>query len=158
MKKVIWSIIILLLIGIGLLVQAIYAGDHDKQNAKEKAVKTATETANLTETADFYLYNGNETWSVVTGVNDEGKKVGVWIPDNKKEESKVLALSEGLSEKEAISLVKNKKKVKKIMAANLGMENGTALWEVIYKNNDDLYGYYYLNFKTGDLIRNYDNL
>ncbi|WP_455661388.1 cell wall elongation regulator TseB-like domain-containing protein [Pradoshia sp.] len=158
MKKVVWSIVILLLIGIGALVYSIYAGDHEKQNAKEKAITAANKTANLTETADFYLYNGNETWYVVTGTDEDGKKVGVWIPENKKEESKVLPLSEGLSEKEAINLVKQKKKVKKIVAANLGMEKGTALWEIIYKNNDDLYGYYYLNFKSGDLIRHYDNL
>lgn len=158
MKKVIWSIVVLLLIGIGALVYSIYAGDHYKQNAKEKAITEAAKTANLKETTDFYLYNGNEKWYVVTGINEDGKKIGVWIPDNKKKESKVLSLSEGLTEKEAINLVKEKKKVKKIMAANLGMEKGNPLWEIIYKNNDDLYGYYYLNFKTGDLIRNYDNL
>ena len=158
MKKVVWSMVILLLIGIGALVYAIYTGDHYKQNVKEKAIATATKTANLTETADFYLYNGNETWYVVTGVDEDGKKIGVWIPENKKEESKVLPLSEGLTEEEAIKLVKDKKKAKSIIAANLGMEKGTPLWEIIYKNNDDLYGYYYLNFKSGNLIRHYDNL
>ena len=158
MKKVIWSIVIVLLIVICALVYSIYSGDHYKQNLKEKTITTATKMANLTETTDFYLYNGNETWYVVTGKNDDGEKVGVWVPEDKKKESKVLSLSEGLTEEEAIKLVKEKKKVKKVIAANLGMENGTALWEIIYKNNDDLYGYYYLNFKSGNLIRNYDNL
>jgi uncharacterized protein YpmB len=158
MKKVIWSIAIIILIGSGLYIQAIYAGDSPKNAAKENAEEIARETAKMTEVDDFYLYNGNETWSVITGKTAEGKKIGVWVPDDKKKKSQVIALSEGISKKEAIAIVKEKKKVSEIVSAHLGMEHEQPLWEITYKNNKGLYGYYYLNFKTGDLIRNYDNL
>ncbi|OCA83539.1 peptidase [Pradoshia sp. D12] len=158
MKKVIWSIVIIILIGSGFFIQAIYAGDSTRKDAEKSAEDIARETAGMTEVDDFYLYNGNETWSVITGKTADGKKIGVWVPDDKKKKSQIIALSEGISKNKAIAIVKEKKNVKKIVSAHLGMENNQPLWEVTYKNNKDLYGYYYLNFKTGNLIRNYDNL
>ena len=158
MKKIIWSVVIIIVIGTGFLIYSLYAGDHTKKDAKKNAEEIARDIGKMTEVADFYLYNGNETWSVVTGVTSEGKKIGVWVPENKKQKTQVIALSEGISENKAISIVKDKKNVKNIVYAHLGMENNQPLWEITYKNEKDLYGYYYLDFKTGDLIRNYDNL
>ena len=158
MKKIIWSVVIIILIGTGFLIQAIYAGDSTKNDAKKNAEEIARDIGDMTEVDDFYLYNGNETWSVITGKTAEGKKIGVWVPEDKKKKSQVIALSEGVSENEAITIVKEKKNVKEIISAHLGMENNQPLWEITYKNDKDLYGYYYLDFKTGDLIRNYDNL
>lgn len=158
MKKVLWSLLIILLIGSAVLIQAILAGNGQKQDEKTTAIEIAKEKTKLTEPEDYYLYNGNESWSVVTGKDKNGKKIGVWIPNGKNKEIEVIHLSEGLNEKEAIQIVKDKKKVKSIVSANLGMEKNQPLWEIVFKNSDDLYGYYYLNFKTGDLIRNYDNL
>ena len=158
MKKIIWSVVIIFLIGAGLLIQAIYAGDKTKNEAKKSAEEIARDIGEMAEVDDFYLYNGNETWSVITGKTADGKKIGVWVPDDKKQKSQVIALSEGISENKAIAIVKEKKNVKEIISAHLGMENNQPLWEITYKNDKDLYGYYYLDFKTGDLIRNYDNL
>ena len=158
MKKIVWSVVIILGISAGFLIQAIYAGDSTKKDAEKNAEKIAMDIGEMTEVTDFYLYNGNETWSVVTGVTSEGKKIGVWVPEDKEQKSQVIALSEGISENKAIAIVKEKKNVKKIIFAQLGMENNQPLWEITYKNDKDLYGYYYLDFKTGDLIRNYDNL
>ena len=158
MKKTVWSLVIIILISIVFLIQAIYAGDSPKKEARKNAEEIARDLGKMTEVDDFYLYNGNEAWSVVTGKTEDGKKIGVFVPDDKKKKSQVIELSEGISEDKAIAIVKAKKNVNKIISAHLGMENNQALWEITYKNDKDLYGYYYLNFKTGDLIRNYDNL
>lgn len=127
------------------------------KTAEEKAVQTAMEETELTKAEDFYLYNGQETYYVVKGKNAKGTNIYVWIPEK---EGRIIVRkqSDGISEKEAVSKLREEKNPKEIVSVRLGIEKNIPLWEIYYRSEGDLINYYYVNFETGEWLKKIENL
>lgn len=128
------------------------------RNAESEAVKIAKQRTSLVEVTDFTLYNGSETYYVVTGVNSNKQNIIVWIPE--KNEKKVIVKKEkdGITKEEAIQKLHQAKDPQEIMTVKLGMENNIPLWEIFYRSNEELINYYYVDFESGEWLKDIQNL
>ena len=126
------------------------------RNAHSSAEEVASTQFAMREFDSFYYYNGNEAWDVVTGTNSDGEAIGVWISRDGDEQLS-LAL-DGLTEKEAITILRAEKDVWEIKGIRLGMESEAPLWEITYLNKRDYLCYYYMDYYTGKVLKSFDNV
>lgn len=141
-----FSLVILLLLG--YVVASVLVGLDGKNSAEEKASKIAINEGGLTRVDDFYLYNGNKSYSVVVGPDDNGTDQVLWIPsDLKKESIKKMKYSEGYSKSEIINRVQNDLNPYEIVSVKLGMKKNNPIWEVTIKDEKDNLIYKIYDFK-----------
>lgn len=126
-------------------------------DAEEKAVSRAKEESAITTVDDFYVYHGEEVYSIVQGKDKQGTKWIVWVPEKKGD---VIAkkASSGITEKEAVNKLIQEKKASEIISVKLGMEKKRPLWEIHYAIGGNVLNYYYVDFKTGEKLRKIENL
>ena len=73
----------------------------EKKLPKEaKSVEIAKEKAKLTKVKSVDYYNGESSYTVVQGTDENGEQLIVWVPEKKGNNSKEK--SEGISEKDAL--------------------------------------------------------
>jgi uncharacterized protein YpmB len=151
-----WAIWLLLLLGwtVWLFADAYHAAISSKEESEQKAIERAKEEGDLTTIIDVDTYRGNETYVVVIGENEEHEKMVVWVPE-KGDDIEVKPLSAGISEKEALAILKTEYSPKKVISAKLGMEKGIPLWEITYIDEQDRYSFYYVRFEDGAFIKRY---
>jgi uncharacterized protein YpmB len=149
--------IIVVIIG---LVLAVYLSAVDPLKKAEKiAVDIAEKETSLVTVKDFSLYNGSKTYYVVRGTNRKGTDLIVWIPEEEKNRKIVVKNAKyGVSEKEAVQKLYDEKHPQEIISVKLGMENNIPLWEIYYRSDDDLINYYYVDFESGEWLKNIQNL
>lgn len=157
MKKWIWIFVIFFIILISFLTYTYIQSVEPLKNAEKEAVDIAFRETQLKQVNDFEIYNGHESVSILKGINKNGDKIIVWIPENTKELI-VRKESNGISEKEAINKVKQLSNPKEIIDVRLGMEKGIPLWEIYYQSNSNLINYYYIDFETGEWLKKIENL
>ncbi|MDF2904482.1 MAG: hypothetical protein K0S25_2120, partial [Bacillus sp. (in: firmicutes)] len=71
-------------IGILLLIIALFSIVYIRalnpvKLAEEKAIAAANKKVKLVEIQDVQIYNGNETYYVLKGINQQKQKVIVWV-------------------------------------------------------------------------------
>ncbi|MGN1385111.1 MAG: DUF5590 domain-containing protein [Bacillus sp. (in: firmicutes)] len=138
MKKWIISIGILLLLFVGYVIASFYIGMDYKKTAEEEAVAIALKEGGLVSVSDYYLYHGQEAYSVVVGKDDEGTEYVLWIPKDIENASvKKMKYEEGVSENEIVATVKEKYNPKEIVSVKIGIKDSSPIWEVTYKDSDD---------------------
>ncbi len=146
--------VIMIAFGITVYINAL----EPLKNAESAAIKAAKKETSLVEVTDFSLYNGSETYYVVTGINSKKENIIVWIPE--KDDKKVIVRkeSDGITKEEAIQKLHKEKDPQKIMTVKLGMENNIPLWEIFYRSNEELINYYYVDFESGEWLKDIQNL
>jgi len=108
---------------------------------------------------DFTLYNGTNSYYIVKGTNQSGEKLIAWIPEEEKERKIIVRNEEdGISKEAAIDKLYQSKEPDEVVSVKLGMENQIPLWEIYYRSNDKLINYYYIDFKTGEWLKDIQNL
>ena len=138
LKKWIIGISILLLVFVGYVIASFYIGMNYKKTEEEKAVAIALNKGGLVSVSDYYLYHGQETYSVVVGKDDEGTEYVIWIPkDLKKASVKKMKYKDGVSESEIVAIVNEKYNPKQIVSVKIGIKNSSPIWEVTYKDSED---------------------
>lgn len=138
MKKWIISIGILLLLFVGYVIASFYIGMDYKKTAEEKAVSIALNEGGLVSVSDYYLYHGQEVYSVVVGKDEKGTEYVLWIPKELKNASvKKVKYADGVSRTEIVDTVNEKYNPKEIVSVKIGMKNGSPIWEVTYKDSED---------------------
>lgn len=157
-KKWIWISIavIVVLIGFGMIVY-LNAMEPMKK-AENIAIEIATKEASIETVTDFSLYNGAETYYVIRGTNSQRENIIVWIPEKNTEKVIVKKEKEGISKEQAIQKLHKEKNPEEIITVKLGMENNIPLWEIYYRSNDDLINYYYIDFESGEWLKDIQNL
>ncbi|MDQ7864068.1 DUF5590 domain-containing protein [Peribacillus frigoritolerans] len=70
-----------------------------KKEAGNEAFKKAKEEGGLVTMEEFYLYNGQDSYSVIIGEGEKGTKKIVWLPEDKKKEIVVENYKDGKSKK-----------------------------------------------------------
>lgn len=138
MKKWIIGIGLLLLIFVGYVIASFYIGMDYKQTAEDKAVSIALNEGGLVSVSDYYLYHGQEVYSVVVGEDEEGTEYVLWIPKKLKNASvKKMKYADGVSKSEIVDTVIEKYNPKEIVSVKIGMKNASPIWEVTYKDSED---------------------
>ncbi|MFD6440900.1 DUF5590 domain-containing protein [Peribacillus sp. NPDC060186] len=158
MKK--WLIIasILVLCFIGFVGGAYIKALQPKKEAGNEAFEKAKEEGGLETMEEFYLYNGQDSYSVIIGKGENGTKKIVWLPEDEKKEIVVENYKDGKSKKEILSIVNEKLNPQKIISVKLGMEKNVPLWEVTYLDESERFNYDYYDFKTGEWLKYYRSI
>jgi uncharacterized protein YpmB len=149
MKKWIIGIVIIVLVCVIWIGNSIYqAALEPLQKAEEKANETALEETAIKTIDESYTYFGTNTYQVVLGKTDKDKKMIAWVPED---EGEIITRfqSDGITEKEAVSIVKEERSPKEIRSIKLGIEDNIPIWEIIYIGSDDRLTYHKLYFETG---------
>ncbi|MEG0386646.1 MAG: hypothetical protein RR642_18105, partial [Solibacillus sp.] len=78
-------------------------------------------------------------------------KKAIFVPTNLEEDSiQDVFLKDGITEKQALSVLKNEGNVQKVLHIKLGYEEPGAVWEISYLNDKDKLNYVYILFEDGD--------
>ncbi|WP_075982101.1 cell wall elongation regulator TseB-like domain-containing protein [Bacillus massilinigeriensis] len=157
MKKWILITTLSIVIIIGITIKVYFKAVEPVRTAEERAISIAEQQTDLKTTDDFYLYNGTESYSVITGTNSKGQKVIIWVPD-KDENIYVRRASEGITREKALQKLYDEKKPSEVIYTRLGIEYNRPLWEINYRNDQDLLNYYYIDFVTGEELKDIENL
>jgi uncharacterized protein YpmB len=133
-----------------------YVEIFDKQQSlQEKATNRAFSETELQSIDDVDYYHGKHAYIVLFGVNEEGKELIVWVPEENEQDIVTKLAEEGWTEEDVKEYIKKERKVNKIRDIHLGIEDGRPLWEVIYLDEQNRYTYYYVNFENGEFLKRY---
>ncbi|GIN60773.1 peptidase M4 [Robertmurraya siralis] len=159
MKKWIWLSSIGLIVLLGLTINILLNALKPLHSAEAKAEEIALAETNIEQVTDFTLYNGTNSYYIVKGTNQSGEKLIAWIPEEEKERKIIVRNEEdGISKEAAIDKLYQSKEPDEVVSVKLGMENQIPLWEIYYRSNDKLINYYYIDFKTGEWLKDIQNL
>lgn len=130
--------------------------------AEDWATDIAKKKASIETVEDFSIFNGTETYYIVTGISAKGEEIIVWIPEKDKYDDRKIVIrnkKSGISKEEAIQKLKSDKDVHvdEIIHVKLGIENNIPLWEIYYRSNG-LVNYYYVDFGSGEWLKHIKNL
>lgn len=159
MKKWLWIIGFLLVVIIGVSSFVYIKAMEPVKEAEKLATKIAKEEASIETVHDFSIYSGTKTYYIIQGKASSGKNMIVWIPEEKKNRNIIVREAKrGVSKKEVIEIITEKKSPKEIKSVKLGMENNIPLWEIYYSSTEDSISYYYIDFATGKMLKDIENL
>ncbi|EDL63374.1 cell wall elongation regulator TseB-like domain-containing protein [Bacillus sp. SG-1] len=157
MKKTIFFLVFATIVIIGSMT-AIFLNARSPVNEKaEVALQRAQSETDIASTEDVSLYNGKNSYVVITGENTSGDKIIVWVPE-KDEEIIVKKWADGISKEAAINKLNGENDVNEILSVKLGMESVGPVWELTYLDDNEHLNYYYLLFETGEWWRKIENL
>jgi uncharacterized protein YpmB len=99
-------------------------------------------------------FYGHRKYHVLSGTNAQNKKVYVWIPQTKKNESVIVKKqSSGITKEQAITNVNKEYDPVEIVSVKLGMDEEIPIWEVKYKSQSGRFTYDYVDFNNGEVIK-----
>ena len=161
MKKKIIAIGFVLLITVIAGATYIYlSAQSPLKKAEEAAISIAKSETSLSGFTDFQLYNGEETFYVMKGKDEDGVGHYIWIA---KEDGDIttIPVKEGISEEEAIRAVYADRNPSEIIDVRLGVarinEKDFPAWEIYFRTENNSTNYYYIDFATGEKLRAIDN-
>lgn len=162
-KKWPWIVTGLIVAIVVFLVVSYMMATSPKREAEAEAFKIAQAEKGIQSVSAFYYYNGiKETYSVIVGPNKKGVETAVFIPRGKhtKKTAKIVSylMSDGISKQEARNIAIKEKQPAKILTTNIGMDEGTPIWEISYRKEDGTLNYFEINFITGSWYRQINNL
>lgn len=157
MKKWIWISVIVIFVAIGVTINIYINALEPLYKAESKAIAVALEKTDLAHVDEFSLYNGTGSYYVVRGTDEKGENLIAWIPEKDSKKIIVKKEKDGITKDEAIEKLYDEKTPDEVMTVKLGVENNIPLWEIYYRSNN-LINYYYIDFETGEWLKNIQNL
>lgn len=149
--------LILMLVLIVFSISVYQTSKKPFHKAEKEAFAIGQKSAGLATLDDFYWYNGEETYFTVVGQNEDDTPVVAIISQNGGETT-VFNQVDVVSKEEAMHLTRQAVNPEKILEARIGMEDGTAIWEISYKQKNGQLGYYFLSLETGEWIKGIENI
>lgn len=153
-----------ILIGIGFILLIIvfftnvYLNAIDPlKTAEKKALAAAKKKVDIKSVQDVQIYNGNETFFIVQAKDKKDSNIIVWVPE-KGGNVIVSKASDGISQQEAVDKLLQEKNPKEIIAVRLAMLKKRQCWEIYYLSHNNLINYYYIDFETGEWLRQIENM
>ncbi|TFE03058.1 hypothetical protein [Jeotgalibacillus salarius] len=125
-------------------------------NSDLQKAEAAAETEGL-NVQNSYHYHGSEVYYVVEGTL-EGKDQLFFFPENQEIEPVMIDADSGISESQVLEMLNDDDQPHKILSSKIGMEPVGPVWEIVYKDEDELLNYYYVKFDSGDWWRTIRNL
>lgn len=151
------TVIFTILIGIIFLFLLIYRDiSNEVQADTENAFQLAVQYSPIEKALLVYIFNGDDSFFVVKGENDEGEIIYSFIPQQFTDEEEVIWIneSEGISEQDILNKFRNQCQSCELHQISPGILNNRFIWEIIYEDQDRVYFQTY-RFSTGEL---YDSI
>lgn len=128
--------------------------------AEKAAVHAVMDSGQLVTISSAELFNGAQPSVTVFGVDKDGEKKAVFVPDerNAAKKFKEVSLADGITKEVAAENVKKELDVKRILHVSLGFEDDDVVWEVAFKSDNDKLNYVYLYFENGQWWKRILNL
>ena len=152
-KLFVAAVVVIILFGVFII---LWQAQAPRETAEKNAVSFAQKHADLKKETDFYLFNRKKTYFTVAGTNSKKQKIYVIIA-KKGGATKILQQKKGISEEDALTLVK-KQKPKKVLKAALGLWSNEPVWEVTYLNKSGNLCYILYAYKNGDMVKSIQNI
>jgi len=156
MRKWIWIVIVVFLIGIGLSIHTYVQAMKPIKTAREIAETIAKKESDMKEIDSFQLYNGKEAYYILEGKNDDKEEMIVWINEQSHQVTQKLK-KDGLTKQEALNILLSEQSPEKINAVRLGMYDGLPVWEIYSHTDTDSINYHWLDFETGEILLTIEN-
>lgn len=157
MKKVLTSILVLMLVLVFGVTLILTRSLSPYNQAKAETTELASQKADLRDAEDFYWFNGNETYFTITGSNSEGTPIVVIVHQDGGE-IKVLNEEDTISKERAIQLTVQRETPNKILEARIGQYNDTPVWEVSFELENRSIGYATFSLTSGEWVRTVKNI
>ncbi|WP_100407247.1 cell wall elongation regulator TseB-like domain-containing protein [Bacillus solitudinis] len=155
MKKwIIISCIMFFLLSIGLGTLAYYVMREPLEKGYEQAQQYVFDQNLLNDIHSITYYHGTESYYVLHGFNEENVETIVWLNQNFEEVVSRKA-SEGITPEEAREIVKNDVNLNSIQTVRLGVERNLPIYEVLFVDEANRQGYYYITFDDGTFMKRY---
>ncbi|QOY35813.1 DUF5590 domain-containing protein [Anaerobacillus isosaccharinicus] len=152
------------LIGIVAVILIIVLGWQGVQffsNVKEPirqgemvALNYLKENIELPEIIHTDFYHGTESYYVFQGIDELGEELIIWISSTL-DSYLIKPKNEGISFDDALLFTKQELNPKQLISIKLGMENKVPLYEIIYKDQQERYSYYFISFKDGSYLKHH---
>ena len=141
-------------------VLVIWKSDEPFDEIEEKAEELSLTSNSLAVVSDSYVYNGNKPYVTVFGKDEDGNEKAVFVPISLEEKSiQEVFLQDGVTEEQALSVLKDEVEVNEILHIKLGYEEEVGpVWEFTYTNGDEKLNYVYIIFEDGQWWKRILNL
>lgn len=141
-----------------IAIAVLYNANKPISIAKKAAEDKVIQSGQLTHVRDVQPYNGTSSMITVFGNNADGENIAVFVQEDQTEKFQEVKLSEGITAKAAMDIVKKEQKDAQIKHALLGLEGDNPIWEVAFKNEHGKLNYVYIQFQDGKWLKRILNL
>lgn len=145
------TIAVILLILLSLLVYTTI--QRPIKQARKEVIQLVSLDYPIEKVNAFYWLTANQDAYFSLDFTDEEEQERYALVDRNSGDITYYEASDLLSHDEALAITKNDKEPSKLMQARLGQLDGKVVWEVSYKDADDLLNYYYLDATNGEWIQ-----
>lgn len=126
---------------------------------KKQAEQLVLETNKISSVTDSYVYNGNNPYVTVFGVDENGGDKALFVPINLDEKLiQEINVDDGITKEQALSVLNDEAQVKEVLHTKLGFEEVGAVWEITYVNESNNLSYVYILFEDGQWWKRILNL
>lgn len=157
MKKFLTTSLILMLLLILGVTFVLTRSLSPYNQAEAEATDIANRQADLTNTEDFYWYNGDATYFTVTGTDSEGTDIIVIVAQDGGA-TQVYNEAETVSEQAVMDQTYAREEPSSVLEARIGVYDNNPIWEVSFKQDDDSIGYAIYSLTSGEWIRTIKNI
>ncbi|MFF5995481.1 DUF5590 domain-containing protein [Lysinibacillus sp. KU-BSD001] len=155
----IFGIIFMISLGLAIVSLVLWKADAPFNKWEQKAEDLAIESKSLAIVSNSYVYNGNKPYVTVFGEDEYGKQKAIFVPISLEEDLiQEVFLQDGITEEQALSVLRNETNVKEIIHTKLGYEEAGAVWEITYTNDAEKLNYVYILFEDGQWWKRILNL
>ncbi|WP_422123396.1 DUF5590 domain-containing protein [Planococcus sp. X10-3] len=144
-------------LAIVLTILILILGNKPFSDVEKNAIAQVTGENLLTEVNRSYVYSNDQKSVTVIGTDGEGKLKAVFVPINGQEMSET-ELTGKITAQEARGIALDDMEVKEVLHTKLGMENETAVWEVVFLTKNDKINYVYISAADGTIWKRILNL
>lgn len=144
-------------LAIVLTILILILGNKPFSDVEKKAIAQVENENLLTEVNRSYVYSSEQRSVTVIGTDNEGKLKAVFVPMSGQELSE-LELEGKVTAQEARGIALKDMEVKEVLNTKLGMEDQTAVWEVVFLTKNDKLNYVYISAADGTIWKRILNL
>ena len=143
-----------------ITVTVFYNASKPFSLSKKEAANAVMDSGQLVTISSVEIFNGSQPAVTVFGVDSDGEKKAVFVPNDKKatKKFKEVSLADGITKETAAENVKKELEVKRILHVSLGLEDEGTVWEVAFKSENGKLNYVYLYFENGQWWKRILNL
>ncbi|WP_100372740.1 cell wall elongation regulator TseB-like domain-containing protein [Bacillus sp. FJAT-45037] len=120
----------------------------------EQANQYIVENSLLDTMGEISYYHGTKAYYVVAGIDEDGDESIVWVNEDFTNSVQRKA-SEGITYEEALNHVRNDIDGSAVTNIRLGYTRGTPIYEIMYTDETERQGYYYVTFEDGTFLKRY---
>ncbi|TVY11657.1 cell wall elongation regulator TseB-like domain-containing protein [Paenibacillus cremeus] len=154
-KWKVWLLTVAILVGAVILASWMFTTVMDDEwGSQREAVQSAYEKTILTKAVKVDRFVGEKSYTVIQGEDKIGQPVLVWVGQD---EVRSEMASNGITAEQAQNQTLAKQPDAEVLRVTPGMMNGTAVWEVFYKQLPEgevkeQYYYDYYRFADGQPV------